>query len=332
LESLSLEGVKAVSAAVLTPLLHIEEDEYRCITLTGLTTMDGDVAQTFVDAGEHIYLGELAELTLDAAAILAKSELGLTLGIPNITDEQSLAFATHKGSLDLNGLKTVSDTAVANLSKHCGDSLSISGLTEITAEQAKHLSTHKGYLSLDDISTISADAAALLIKHEGNLHLGYGWREELPSDIVAILNQHPSLYETDFNDGEGGVADIPQTLIDSLSALGIKGVELEYDASGDDGEGEIGIKNDDGWLVESGYHSGDDLGQELFTSFDKEDDVTEEHCQSVCNTLETFLWNALPSGFEQEFGSTGTAVIDVDGGSITVSHAWREEDPYADDE
>jgi len=79
-----------------------------------------------------------------------------------------LVIAQNDESLNLDGIKSISDVAAKILAKHKGD-LSLDAIKSISDGAAKALAQHKGDLSLDGIKTLSDVAAKAFAQHKGNL-------------------------------------------------------------------------------------------------------------------------------------------------------------------
>lgn len=77
----------------------------------------------------------------------------------------------HGTGINLSGLKQLTDTAAAGLSKHRGP-LFLNGISELSDEAAKSLSEFNGALFLDNLLELSDEAAKSLSNTGGALHFG----------------------------------------------------------------------------------------------------------------------------------------------------------------
>jgi hypothetical protein len=105
----------------------------------------------------------------DVAAVLALSGTGLNLPAlteRSLTVEVATALATHKGSLELDGLSWLPEEIAVALANHEGD-LSLDGVTTLTDEAAEAMAGYEGpWLSLGGLTTLSEHAASLLRTNE----------------------------------------------------------------------------------------------------------------------------------------------------------------------
>lgn len=95
-----------------------------------------------------------------------------------IDDDAAEVIGKHRNPytrIDLNRVTSISDAAIASLTRQSGDSLEGSwslslGITSVSDAAAEVLGTHRGGLSLN-VSSLSDAAAAALGKHVGDLAL-----------------------------------------------------------------------------------------------------------------------------------------------------------------
>lgn len=96
-----------------------------------------------------------------------------------IDDDAAEVIGKHRNPytrIELNGVTSISDSAIASLTRQSGDGLDGSwslslGITNVSDAAAEVLGTHRGALSLN-VSSLSDAAAAALGKHVGDLALG----------------------------------------------------------------------------------------------------------------------------------------------------------------
>lgn len=132
----------------------------------------------------------LKEISLQEAMLLAghKGEVCLD-GLATLSDEAAKALAQYQGGyLSLSGLSTLSDEAAKALAQHQGGYLSLNGLTTLSIEAAKCLAQHDGELSLNGLTTLSVEAAKFLAQHDGWLSLN--GLTTLSIDVAKSLAQH----------------------------------------------------------------------------------------------------------------------------------------------
>ena len=147
---------------------------------------------TKIENGDFEF-GRLKILDAQVAAVLARTNAYLNLGIPSISDEAAKAFINHKGALIINEIKTLSDSAAKSLADKDGD-LSIC-LKALPASTANMLARHKGgTLSFPSLVTISPEAAQALSSHSAELVLGekFGCYSSftLEPDAAEHLSRH----------------------------------------------------------------------------------------------------------------------------------------------
>ena len=203
-DSLLLDGLKSLSPEAAENLLRRRgEDDYRSISLDGLTTLSEPVARSrvgFLQEHDSIYLPNLEDLTPDVAQVVASGTHYLYLtGLKQITNEVAEILASQKGeSLSLDSLSELSDQAAYLLSKYEG-SLSFNGITELSDVAAEHLGEHRGGLSLYGLESLSETAASHLSTGQGDLgmHLGEGG---LSGSVADILRSHPSFSDEEEED------------------------------------------------------------------------------------------------------------------------------------
>jgi hypothetical protein len=324
-DSLELDGLKSLSSKAAENLLRRRgEDDYRSISLDGLTTLSEPVARSrvgFLQEHDSIYLPNLEDLAPDVAQVLASGTHYLTFpGLKQITNEVAEILANQQGeSLSLDGLSELSDEAAYLLSKYQG-SLSFDGITELSDVAAEHLGEHRGDLSLYGLQSLSETAARHLSTRQGALTMELD-ETELSGSVADILRSHPSLLNVE----EGTSVSIPEQIKAKLEELNITSFGAEYDGSGDDGESQYSIDGPEGNLVPTDYYHGDGLGEALHEALENSS-ITLETCVQLCETVVSMIWSVLPGGWEIETGSYGTVSIDVEADQITVDHVWRDGD------
>jgi len=188
-----------------------------------------EVAKAFLEARSleelrRYDLNNYEEIESPAATVLATSRQRLRLNaLKGLSSESAEALADHAGgSLELNGIATLSDPAALALASYKCPShffapgLSLRGLTRIPAtpghlalvrllsnhssvlflecltsledDVAEVLASHTGPLQLDSLTTLSDKAAAALARHKGDLDLN--GLVALSDSAVASLASH----------------------------------------------------------------------------------------------------------------------------------------------
>lgn len=123
--------------------------ERRCLPLSGLQSLDAEVA-----------------------AILASHRGPLLVnGLTRLPDEAARPLARHGGPLQLDGLGTLSVETATILAQRASGWLSLGGLTALSGEAAEALAGHSGPLVLNGLTRLSPEAARALAKHKSALYL-----------------------------------------------------------------------------------------------------------------------------------------------------------------
>jgi hypothetical protein len=117
-------------------------------------------------------------------------------GLTSLSDVQAEALTKHVGtrklgaplnalghSLSLAGLAHLSDAQAAALAKFEG-TLVLDGLTSLSDSAAESLAKHKDWLILSGLTSLSDAAAKALAKHDGEVSVDH---DKLPPSASKIL-------------------------------------------------------------------------------------------------------------------------------------------------
>ena len=141
-------------------------------------------------ASDVLDLWWVKSMTPAAAEALAHMPCGLQLNaLEDLPSKLAKAIRTHRGSLELNGVKALTVPAAMAIAKHSGSSLMLNGLSECPGSIAGQLAVHRGTLSLDGLRSIDENAAAALVKHGGAVSLM--GLQLVSRQTVAILRKSP---------------------------------------------------------------------------------------------------------------------------------------------
>lgn len=162
------------------------------LRLDGLTSLSTEAAAWLIGMHGHQWQARfpaLKSLPDDVARVLAMREGSVELeGLTTLSDEAAKALAPK-----LNGrfpaLKSLAPVAAKALAKTRG-AIVLDGLTQLADDAALALANdqHRGDLSLNGLTTLSPTAARALCKREGDLHLnGFA---EIPLDTLKALAEH----------------------------------------------------------------------------------------------------------------------------------------------
>ena len=138
------------------------------------STLTAEAARELPDkaASETLDLHWVKLITPAAADELAMRRCGLCINaLQDLPSKVAKAIRVHRGTLELNGITTLTVPAAVAIARHEGPSLSLDGLTEMTHAVAEHLAHHRGSLSLGGLRAMDEDAARWIIKHRGPVHL-----------------------------------------------------------------------------------------------------------------------------------------------------------------
>ena len=179
---------------------------------TDLTILPDEIAAYFTNMNNNsetaIFLGKVRNLSDKAIEILVKNKVKrprtqnnktpvmLDLGgLENLSEKAAKLISNYGGKVWLNGLTTLSNTAVQHLSKHKGSFLCLSGLTALSDTSAMHLSQYKGSLNLESLQTLSDTAIE---------HLSLRNRTDLiSSEIQTRIDAHRKM-----NPIKSGIAQV----------------------------------------------------------------------------------------------------------------------------
>jgi len=134
-------------------------------SLNGVAEITPAVAQALADCNDRIHgLPSLTALTSVPLAAKYASQRGdiVFKKLATIPDDVAEALATHKGKVDLSGLKSLSVPAARAFAAHEGD-LCLDGLEEIGDDAAAALAKAKDSVSLKALKNVSPAARAALI-------------------------------------------------------------------------------------------------------------------------------------------------------------------------
>jgi len=125
---LVLNGLRVLDCAALADKLVVQEEQ------RSRRHFDDPVLR----------LDQVSELSDDATRIIATFRGTLCLnGLRSLSLASAQALATHRGRLELNGLRVVSDEVATELIRHSGD-LSLRGVSTVSESAADSLSGHAG--------------------------------------------------------------------------------------------------------------------------------------------------------------------------------------------
>jgi hypothetical protein len=132
--------------------------------LGGVAELSDDVARALAESKDNLKpLPSLTSLTSAALAAKYARQLGDVnfKKLASLPDDVAKALATHKGKLDLSGLKSLSVPAARAFAAHEGD-LVLDGLEEIGDEAAESLAKAIGPVSLKGLKKASPAARVAL--------------------------------------------------------------------------------------------------------------------------------------------------------------------------
>ena len=184
---MSLNGLTKISSEVAQSLKRHSVD----LDLNGLVEVSDETGAALANKGGHLSLDGLTTLSLETAQAFARHEWVLSLnGLKDLSRKKAAALANKSsGTLELNGLATLSDASVENIAKckaplhlgllelspaaavalasaECGE-LYLDGLTSLSDTAAEALAKYKESLSLNGLTTLSDRAAESLARHKG---------------------------------------------------------------------------------------------------------------------------------------------------------------------
>ena len=168
---LSLDGLETISQASAAVLASLPENASLC--LDGVSTLSEDVAKEIANARCHfLSLNRLENVSDDAARALANYRGG-----------------QYGGDLHLDGTKTLSLDAVAQLATSSATGLSLDGLSALSVDQARALAKFQGQvLSLDGVESLSPEVAKELAGYHGRI-LSLSGLESISAESAETLAQ-----------------------------------------------------------------------------------------------------------------------------------------------
>ena len=139
--------------------------------------------------GRPLHTGCYLTLSLAAAQALAKATWPLILHqVRSISDEVADALGEHQGSLTFHNLESVSDNAVACLSRSAESPLYLNGVRTLSATACGHLAKIEHILHLEDLTELSDEAFAELEAYKGGL-LNLSGLTSLSENAAASIAQ-----------------------------------------------------------------------------------------------------------------------------------------------
>lgn len=219
--ALELNGLLRISDDVATAL----KTHQGSLSLAGLTGLTEAAAESLAQHQGPLDLNGVTCLSDQAAASLSRCSFRLTLNrLTNVspdptTEDHPGYFALAKflspgedmdvsclaktsdcdaiklsqyanGSVNLNGLHGLSETAAAHLKNHIG-TLHLNGLTEISEAVARQLGKYCGYaMYLNGLSDVPDSVAASLLAYDGKLSLDWSNLTKLTENIMALKFKH----------------------------------------------------------------------------------------------------------------------------------------------
>jgi hypothetical protein len=113
-------------------------------------------------------------------------------GFSSINDDAAIELAKKSAkSVNLSGIKNISDEAAENISKFRG-AIELNGIYELTDNSAESLSFHKNSLELNNLTDLSCFALESLVsKHHEALYLN--GIIDLPDSVSEIISNNSSL-------------------------------------------------------------------------------------------------------------------------------------------
>lgn len=115
-------------------------------------------------------------------------------GLSHLSDAGAASLGRYTGTLELNGLTSITTTAAEHLCKQQG-ALFLNGLRQLSDDAAAHLGSHRGPLSLAHVRSLSDAAVKHLSSVDGDLFLP---RLRRLSDAgAASLSQHRGVLSLD---------------------------------------------------------------------------------------------------------------------------------------
>jgi len=164
-----LNGLKKLSSPALAVAALLKSDSRSGPhgTLGGVTEITDEVARALAECKEMINVPpSLKSLTSAplAAKYVSQSQRGDVVfrKVAAISDDVAAVLATHKGKVDLSGLKSLSAPAARAFTSHEGD-LILDGLEEIGDEAAAALAKASSTVSLKGLKKVSPAARSTLM-------------------------------------------------------------------------------------------------------------------------------------------------------------------------
>lgn len=133
------------------------------------------------------------------AASTPQCTLGLN-GLRSVTPEVVDVIATYCGSIELNGLTTLSVASANSLAKHSVGDLTLNGIRDLDVECAAALSRHQGGLVLNGLTSLSPGVAEALTRATGSLTLN--GLKTVPINVAKKLSKQTNWLHLD------GVTDL----------------------------------------------------------------------------------------------------------------------------
>ena len=196
--TLQLNGLQNIDDSVANKLAEHKGE----LWLSGIKQLDDNVARNLVKHGscsddtsrrrvieETDTMGKAApEGNLKSSSQRLLPELNLN-GLKNLNDNTAKYLSTYQGSLWLDGLHLISETAAEILSKHKGEILGLNGLNKLSESVAKSLSRHQGkIIGLNGLTQIDQGIAGILSDYAGCL--GLCGLTQIDDGIAAVLSKH----------------------------------------------------------------------------------------------------------------------------------------------
>lgn len=185
---LDLSGLTAVPPEAAVAIANGRAEVF--LRELGRESNDGSLIVRLSDEGVFNF-GDIRHLTPEVAATLSAAQILEFRNLKKLTPAAAHVLTEkHKGSLLLDGLKSLPYTVAAALSGHDG-SLSLRGLTHISLAAAKSLTSLRGSLSLSGLTKLRPRLAAVLAEFPGSLMLD-GLTELTPA-AARKLQKHTGM-------------------------------------------------------------------------------------------------------------------------------------------
>ena len=127
-----------------------------------------------------LWLNGLIEISEKSAEHLAKSPLGLNIGVPDLSNAAATALSKVRGWLQLNELTYLSEGVCERLGHHQGW-LCLHGLKSLSFSNAQLLSRHRGILCFGEDFKVSESVTKILDRKSTRLNSSHSSVSRMPS-------------------------------------------------------------------------------------------------------------------------------------------------------